>query len=58
MFRENLLEVKEVDETSYLLSNQDRANRLQKATQNVRNNVNVKSLTFDELEILEKKITN
>jgi hypothetical protein len=58
MFRENLLEVKEVDETSYLLNNQDRANRLQKAIQNVRNNLNVKSLTFDELEILEKKITN
>ena len=45
------------DETSYLLSNQDRAERLQKAIQNVRNNINVKSLTFDELDEFERRVT-
>ena len=49
--------VEEIDETTYLLSNQDRAERLQKATQNVRHNINVKSLTFDELDELEKRVT-
>jgi hypothetical protein len=39
------------------LSNQDRANRLHKAVKNVRNNLNVKPLTFDELDKLENKIT-
>lgn len=49
--------VEEIDETTYLLSNQDRSERLQKAVQNVRNNTNVKSLTFDELDELEKRVT-
>jgi hypothetical protein len=49
--------MKKTDETTYLLSNQDRANRLLKAVQNVRNNMNVKALTFDELDELEKRIT-
>ena len=45
-----------INETTYLLSNKDRAERLQKAIQNVRNNTNVKSLTFDELDEFEKRV--
>ena len=45
-----------LDETTYLLSNQDRAERLQKAIQNVRSNTNVKSLTFDELDEFERRV--
>lgn len=48
--------VEEIDETTYLLSSQDRAERLQKAVKNVRTNTNVKSLTFDELDELEKRV--
>ena len=48
--------MEKIDETTYLSSNQDRAERLQKATQNVRHNINVKSLTFDELDELEKRV--
>ena len=46
-----------IDETTYLLSNKDRAERLQRAIKNVRNNINVKSLTFDELDEFEKRAT-
>lgn len=49
--------VEEIDETTYLLSNLDRAERLQKAAQNVRNNNDVKPLTFDELDEFEKRVT-
>jgi hypothetical protein len=45
------------DETSYLLSNKERAIRLQKAIYNLRNNLNIKYLTFDKLDEMEKKIT-
>jgi hypothetical protein len=49
--------VEEMDETTYLLSDATRANRLEKAIKNVRTNTNVKSLTFDELDELEKRAT-
>jgi hypothetical protein len=49
--------VEEMDETTYLLSDSTRANRLEKAIKNVRTNTNVKSLTFDELDELEKRAT-
>lgn len=49
--------VEEMDETTYLLSDTIRANRLEKAIKNVRSNTNVKSLTFDELDELEKNVT-
>lgn len=49
--------VEEMDETTYLLSDTTRANRLEKAVKNVRSNTNVKSLTFDELDELEKNVT-
>ena len=49
--------VEEMDETTYLLSDETRANRLEKAIKNVRSNTNVKSLTFDELDELEKGAT-
>ena len=45
-----------IDETTHLLSNKDRAERLQKAIQNVRNDTNVKFLTFDELYEFEKRV--
>ena len=47
--------VEEMDETAYLLSDTIRANRLEKAIKNVRSNTNVKTLTFDELDELEKR---
>ena len=46
-----------INETTYLLSNKDRAKRLQRAIQNVRNNTNVKPLTFDELDEFERRVT-
>ena len=49
--------VEEMDETAYLLSDTIRANRLEKAIKNVRSNTNVKTLTFDELDELEKRAT-
>ena len=49
--------VEEMDETTYLLSDTIRTNRLEKAIKNVRSNTNVKSLTFDELDELEKNVT-
>ncbi|MEA5460598.1 hypothetical protein VB796_16195 [Arcicella sp. LKC2W] len=49
--------VEEIDETTYLLSENVRAERLKKAANNVRTNTNVKSLTFDELDELEKRAT-
>jgi hypothetical protein len=49
--------VEEIDETTYLLSDDVRAERLKKATDNVRTQTNVKSLTFDELNELEKRAT-
>jgi hypothetical protein len=49
--------VEEIDETTYLLSDDVRAERLKKATENVRTQTNVKSLTFDELNELEKRAT-
>jgi hypothetical protein len=47
--------VEEMDETSYLLSDSARASRLEKAIKNVRSSTNVKTLTFEELDELEKK---
>lgn len=44
-----------MDETTYLLSDKNRALRLLKAIKNVRSNINVKSLTFKELDDLEKR---
>lgn len=49
--------VEEMDETTYLMSDANRANRLEKAIKNVRSNTNVKNLTFDELDELEKRAT-
>lgn len=49
--------VEEIDETTYLLSDNVRAERLKKAVHNVRTNTHVKSLTFDELDELEKRVT-
>lgn len=49
--------VEEIDETTYLLSENVRAERLKKAANNVRTNTNVKSLTFDELDEFEKRAT-
>jgi hypothetical protein len=49
--------VEEIDETTYLLSDDVRAERLKKATENVRTQTNVKSLTFDELNEFEKRAT-
>jgi hypothetical protein len=49
--------VEEIDETTYLLSDKIRAERLKKAVQNVRTNTDVKTLTFDELDELEKRAT-
>ena len=46
-----------MDETTCLLSDTIRTNRLEKAIKNVRSNTNVKSLTFDELDELEKNVT-
>ena len=47
--------VEEMDETTYLLSDSARASRLEKVIQNARLNTNLKTLTFDELDELEKK---
>ncbi len=44
-----------MDETTYLLSDKNRALRLLKAIKNVRSNINAKSLTFKELDDLEKR---
>ncbi len=49
--------VEEMDETTYLLSDSTRANRLEKAIKNVRSNANIKTLTFEELDELEKRAT-
>ncbi|MCU0468948.1 MAG: hypothetical protein MUF58_10120 [Arcicella sp.] len=46
--------VEEIDETTYLLSNEQRAKRLERAIKNVRENNNTKTITFDELDELEK----
>lgn len=47
--------VEEIDETTYLLSNEQRAKRLERAIKNVRENNNTKTITFDELDELEKR---
>ena len=47
--------VEELDETEYLLGDSVRAARLLKASENVRTGKSVKSLTFDELDELEKR---
>jgi hypothetical protein len=46
-----------MDETTYLLSDKNRAIRLVKAIKNVRSNTNVKHLTFKDLDNLRKNIT-
>jgi hypothetical protein len=46
----------QMDETTYLLSDKNRALRLSKAIKNVRSNINVKNLTFNELDELQKKV--
>lgn len=48
--------VEEMDETTCLLSDISRTNRLEKAVKNVRSNTNVKTLTFDGLDELEKNV--
>lgn len=48
-------ELNRSDETTYLLSDSNRANRLETAAKNVRTNQNTVSLTFDQLQELEQR---
>ena len=44
-----------MDETKYLLSDKQRTIRLMKAIKNVRSNTHVKTLTFEDLDNLQKR---